>query len=118
MIQVVAWSQMLANYSSEEGIVKGVKMTFDGNHPCALCKVAAKSRKQNPNGGPYNNPSSSGKLLVKNVLLSKGTDLPEPVMTDFRVTGFPPIRRFVSVWESRPPVPPPRLIRARANDFC
>ena len=45
--QALAWSGMLVNYSQQFGWEEGSKRTFDGQHPCPLCKAvaAAESRK-------------------------------------------------------------------------
>jgi hypothetical protein len=46
MVQEVAWVKMLVSYTQERGFKRGVIETFDGNHPCDLCKKAAKIRQQ------------------------------------------------------------------------
>jgi hypothetical protein len=46
LVQEVAWVKMLVSYTQERGFKRGVIETFDGNHPCSLCKKAAELRKQ------------------------------------------------------------------------
>lgn len=46
LVQEVAWVKMLVSYTQERGLKRGVIETFDGNHPCALCKKAAELREQ------------------------------------------------------------------------
>ncbi len=46
MVQEVAWVQMLVSYTRESGLKQGVIETFDGKHPCSLCKQAAELRQQ------------------------------------------------------------------------
>jgi hypothetical protein len=46
MVQEVAWVKMLVSYTRESGLKQGVIATFDGKHPCSLCKQAAEFRKQ------------------------------------------------------------------------
>ena len=46
MVQEVAWAKMLVSYTRERGLKRGVIETFDGDHPCKLCKKAAEIRKQ------------------------------------------------------------------------
>lgn len=44
VIQSAAWAGMLVSYSMEKGsVVQAVSETFDGEHPCALCKLAKKT---------------------------------------------------------------------------
>ncbi len=41
VIQSAAWAGMLVSYSLEKGsVAQAVSETFDGEHPCALCKLA------------------------------------------------------------------------------
>ncbi len=40
---------MLISYSAEEGLIKGARQTFDGDHPCDLC-VAITDAKQQDSG--------------------------------------------------------------------
>jgi hypothetical protein len=50
-MQGVAWVGMTISYSSDEGIVEGVKKTFDGAHPCRLCcaiKAVRKTESEHP----------------------------------------------------------------------
>lgn len=46
LVQEVAWVKMLVSYTQERGLKRGVMETFDGNHPCGLCKKAAELRQQ------------------------------------------------------------------------
>jgi hypothetical protein len=46
LVQEVAWVKMLVSYTQERGLKRGVMETFDGNHPCGLCKKAAEIRQQ------------------------------------------------------------------------
>ncbi len=40
VIQGAAWLSMAVTYSAESGsVMDGLEMTFDGMHPCAMCKV-------------------------------------------------------------------------------
>lgn len=51
ILQGIAWAKMLVDYSQADGLREGIKKTFDGEHPCELCKSISKSReseKQDP----------------------------------------------------------------------
>jgi len=43
-LQSVAWLTMIASYSQTTTLPEAVAKTFDGKHPCALCKTIASSR--------------------------------------------------------------------------
>jgi hypothetical protein len=38
MLQVVAWTGMLIDYSRDNSFADAVEMTFGGDHRCAICK--------------------------------------------------------------------------------
>ncbi len=44
LLQSVAWTVMLLDRSAEMGWVQAIETTFDGHHPCSLCKVVRKGR--------------------------------------------------------------------------
>ena len=37
--QTIAWTQMLVSYTQKASFPEAVKKTFDGEHPCDLCKA-------------------------------------------------------------------------------
>ena len=38
-LQTVAWAQMIVDYTRDSGSLRqGVAQTFDGEHPCELCR--------------------------------------------------------------------------------
>jgi len=44
LLQTVAWTGMLVSYSAEGSFQEAVSKTFDGEHPCPLCKAIKKGR--------------------------------------------------------------------------
>lgn len=44
LLQTVAWTGMLVRYSREGSLAEAIAKTFDGRHPCSLCKVVAQSK--------------------------------------------------------------------------
>jgi hypothetical protein len=43
-LQWVAWAGMVITYSHEGPVSEAVAKTFDGNHPCCLCKQIRESK--------------------------------------------------------------------------
>ena len=43
-LQSVAWTRMVANYSQHCSFTQAIAQTFDGDHPCDLCKHITKAR--------------------------------------------------------------------------
>ena len=46
LLQTVAWTGMLVTYSRGTSLREAVTKTFDGQHPCALCKLVQQGRAQ------------------------------------------------------------------------
>jgi hypothetical protein len=44
LLQTVAWTGMLITYAHDAPLHDAVAKTFDGQHPCTLCKVIQKGR--------------------------------------------------------------------------
>jgi hypothetical protein len=44
LLQTVAWTGMLLTYSRDASFHEAVAKTFDGQHPCPLCKVIQTGR--------------------------------------------------------------------------
>lgn len=45
VLQTVAWSTMLANNLRESSLTEALEKTFDGDHPCQLCKHISAGKK-------------------------------------------------------------------------
>ena len=45
LLQTVAWTTMLASNLQSRSLHDAVTMTFDGEHPCPLCKAIAAGKK-------------------------------------------------------------------------
>jgi hypothetical protein len=104
LVQGVAWVNMAVTYSLDEGSVgRGLVKTFDGEHPCQLCKAVAKGKQSEKK--PLS-PLKEIKKLKCDALLSAITQLPAPCGA-----------RVPVVWEScrpltrseRPLSPPPEF---------
>jgi len=99
ILQTVAWTTMLAANLSCENFSTAVSNTFDGQHPCCLCKAIAAGKKSEKKSD-----SALGKLKLEYPSLTK----------NFRLFGpniFKPFASENQVAESlcsKPPLPPPR----------
>jgi hypothetical protein len=104
LVQGIAWVSMAVTYSLDEGSVdRGLVKTFDGEHPCCLCKAAAKGRQSEQKPAA---PSKELKKLKCETLLGSILRIPSPHSV-----------RLPVLWESRnaqprseaPASPPPEL---------
>jgi hypothetical protein len=99
LLQSVAWVRMTVNFSQAAPLEEALKMTFNGEHPCALCK-AVKHGKQSER--------ETGRLS-----LDKKIDLfcPKNDIDVFQTVERPPVLAAVEHATSRteaPPRPPPK----------
>lgn len=46
LVQSVAWVGMIVNYSRQTSLSEAVSKTFDGQHPCCLCKLIRAGKSQ------------------------------------------------------------------------
>ncbi len=100
-LQTVAWSTMLAaNLSSQQSLTEAVSQTFDGEHPCPLCK-AIKAGKQSE----QKSEALTLKLKLEFPLVAESLVVLAP--TDFELVAL----EFFSAdsISSKPPLPPPRM---------
>ncbi|MEP6669940.1 MAG: hypothetical protein ABJF10_12350 [Chthoniobacter sp.] len=47
-LQSLAWTRMLMSYSRNGPIMEAVTKTFDGRHPCSLCKQVERAKSSEP----------------------------------------------------------------------
>lgn len=44
LLQTIAWGRMIVDYSHSSSISTALKETFDGEHPCEMCKGIQKAK--------------------------------------------------------------------------
>ena len=45
VLQSAAWMGMVVQYSRGSTVSEAIQKTFDGNHPCKLCKIVREGKK-------------------------------------------------------------------------
>ena len=100
LLQTVAWTTMLAGNLHSCSLYDAMARTFDGQHPCPLCKAIDAARK------------SEQKNQI--VLVTQKLDfLPVPgrlILTAPTPVEIPSPDTFAAFIPQKPPVPPPREI--------
>lgn len=101
-LQAVAWAGMLVTYTQEDGsLLSGVKKTFDGEHPCTMCK-SIKTAKGKEQTKPVTVVSSK---KLETFPVPRGAALPA---RDCREFVFPaPVAVKAVARAEAPPVPVP-----------
>ena len=46
VLQTIAWAKMVVDYSRDNPVSEAISKTFDGNHPCGMCKKISKVRSE------------------------------------------------------------------------
>jgi len=99
VLQSLAWTSMLADNLCHDSLAQAVTRTFDGQHPCCLCKAIAAGKKSEKKSEftPF----------------FKALEFP-PASEDFALTilarfALPPAAdTFARTLSETPPTPPPR----------
>jgi hypothetical protein len=101
-LQGVAWATMVRDFSRTGTMTAAVEKTFDGKHPCPLCKKIASARAHEEKDPVTVKAEKKAEVFVN----STSTELPIPVSRPF-VYGSAP---FVVMPELcfAPPIPVPR----------
>jgi hypothetical protein len=101
LLQGVAWATMIKDFSRSGSVTIAVQKTFDGKHPCAMCKKIAAQRSHDEK-----TPATVKAEKKAEVFIALGTAIvPLPIVRCF---AYPP-HPFVNLPEhpSAPPVPVP-----------
>lgn len=104
-LQTFAWARMLLQYSRSVPLRTAVAMTFDGRHPCAICRAIRQGRQSEPKE-PLSVSREGSKLEC---------DLPSTPASLAPRVGPPVVAVLEVHWSSRcdlPPKPRPRSLSA------
>lgn len=103
-LQGIAWTTMAINYSSKVGVTEGLRETFDGKHPCAMC-CAIKAAKAQETEKEHNlSAPTRDSLQVMTVATECGrVTLNRPPLLGVGSTDTATLRGR----SDQPPVPPP-----------
>jgi hypothetical protein len=99
LLQSVAWTTMLAENLSCGSVSQAVSRTFDGKHPCPLCKAIATGKKSEK--------KKDSTLQLQKFEFPLANENPALVAPS-QFEAPPPAIAFPKVHIRRPPVPPPR----------
>ena len=102
LMQGVAWVTMFADHVRTEPVPVALTKTFDGEHPCEICKVVQAGR-------------AAEKQDAAQLKLEKLEPVPlaSPYVLDFPEAAPVLAPPTAKIWQDRtavPPVPPPRCL--------
>jgi hypothetical protein len=102
-LQTVAWTTMLAANLRTQPVTEAVAKTFDGKHPCCLCKAIAAAKKSERKSA-----ATAAMLKLEFPLLADIIVLNPPAHYEL----LPAADLFADASSPRPLLPPPRRIFA------
>ncbi len=99
-IQGMAWVTMVVDFSKEAPLAEAIGKTFDGEHPCSLCKAVAEGR-----GEERKQQESNVDPNLKLVAILEPRPEPAPLPgSELRYFPFHPVPQSV---DPMLPTPPP-----------
>jgi len=99
VLQSVAWTTMLAENLRSHSINEAVTCTFDGKHPCCLCKAIAAGKKSEK--------KSEFTLQLKKLEFPPAAEK-LILVAPSRCGPLPLANAFAETLNQSPPTPPPR----------
>ena len=100
ILQSIAWCGMVVSYSQHSSLAEALVKTFNGKHPCTLCKVVQNGKKEESKQTFLKLESKLDLLLVRSTPLLYPPPMPRVMPGE---ADNPKLR-------SLPPLlPPPRL---------
>ncbi len=105
LLQTVAWTGMLVSYSRAGSFTEAVSKTFDGQHPCCMCKAIESGRKAERE---QSQEKSTPDAKIKCVLPLEAVFLYSPRSSELPA----PLPAVFHSFQPEPQTPPPRGNRA------
>ena len=98
-LQSLAWTTMLVDNLTTSSFSAAVQRTFDGKHPCALCKAVAQGKKSEKKSETVLSfKKFDGLNQAVAILISPPASFP----------SVEPQAQFLETLAHAPPIPPPR----------
>jgi len=102
LLQAVAWAGMVTSYSRTMPVAEALARTFDGKHPCNLCKLVREGQKSERHKEA---PKPVAPLDAS--LAASATALFPPIPHPWRES----VPHIAASRTESPPVPPPRSLQ-------
>jgi hypothetical protein len=99
VLQSIAWTTMLADNLGRCSLSEAVHQTFDGRHPCCLCKAIAEGKKSEEK-----KDFTPASQRLEFPLLKEGIAVIAPAV----IAPAAPADTFADLLSQKPPTPPPR----------
>ena len=104
VLQSIAWSRMIVAYSRSDSLPNALQKTFDGKHPCCMCKKIKKARQEEKR---QDAPAQAGKSVERPDLVVSFVQLVRAPSASRSGRAAVMLNRPIEYAEP-PPTPPPR----------
>ncbi|MBX7207016.1 MAG: hypothetical protein K1X78_01785 [Verrucomicrobiaceae bacterium] len=104
LVQSAAWVSMVVTYSKDATIGEALEKTFDGAHPCPLCKMVDAGARSDRDNKSKQSKAGAIKKIEMALVVVETLVLPKPAVPECPVTADRAVKR-----SEVPPVPPPRV---------
>ncbi len=105
VLQTVAWTGMIVSYSRDGSLTEAVSKTFDGKHPCCMCKAVESGRKAEQE---QSQDKFTPDAKIKCVLPLETAVFYTPVCLELPA----PLPAVFHSFQTEPQTPPPRVPHA------
>lgn len=99
LLQSFAWASMVATYTQETTLSDALEKTFDGEHPCKICRFVQEGQEKEKKDEAVKISEPKKNLCSSNLSVP-------PAPSEF--TLLPPLINVPHLRGYTPPVPPPR----------
>lgn len=102
LLQTMAWTGMIIRNSRDASLSEAVSKTFDGKHPCKMCKVIkqARAEEKQQQQKQESKPDSKIKLALPEIAFS--------LISPASKSELPSIDQWATARSYEPPKPRPR----------
>ena len=100
VLQSVAWVSMTVDFAQTDSLGVALRKTFDGEHPCKLCKVVRAGKQAEQKQPLLKVDTKLDLLLARSPALAYAPSRVNWLLPDFSASA--------SLRTHSPPVPPPR----------
>ena len=108
ILQSVAWAKMIVDYSRHANLQTAIEQTFDGKHPCAMCRLIEAGRQSSqPAQHEIRTTRTPDNDVLFATILVVDCDLPDACAVAAVASSHP-------TRSDPPPVPPPRMPSCQA----
>jgi len=102
VLQSVAWARMIVVYARDHPLAEAIARTFDGQHPCKMCRQIQAGRQAEEQAPPLVKWDKHPEFLLD----ARRVAVPQPGLTEDATMVFVPC--LYSDFLPTPPKPPPR----------